>query len=134
VSGRPAGRLRLRRDDLGEPVLERVVGAMAARVDLPVDRLADAQIVGAALVSAAFRLSPDGVLCVEFGSGPEGLGLGVGPLPAGAAAQVIAETTLPGIGSVLERLVDAWSIDTLDSGEEMLRLRIGAGAPAAGSA
>ncbi|MBJ7454707.1 MAG: hypothetical protein JHC74_01495 [Thermoleophilia bacterium] len=132
MTGRPAGRLRLRRDDLGEPVLERVVGAMAARVDLPVDRLADAQLVSAALVSSAFHLSPDGVLCVEFGAGPDGLGLGVGPLPAGAAARVISETTLPGVGSVLERLVDAWSVDTLESGEEMLRLRIGAGAPTAG--
>ena len=105
MTGRPAARLRLRRDDLGEPVLERVVGAMAARIDLPVDRLADAQIVCAALVSSAFRLGPDGVLCVEFGAGPEGLGLGVGPLPAGSASQVISETTLPGVGSVLERLV-----------------------------
>ena len=132
MTGRPAARLCLRRDDLGEPVLERVIGAMAARVDLPVDRLADAQIVSAALVSSAFRLSSDGVLCVEFGAGPDGLGLAVGPLPAGAASRVIADTTLPGIGSVLERLVDTWSVDTLGSGEEMLRLRIGAGAPTSG--
>lgn len=128
MSGRPAGRLRLRRDDLGEPVLERVIGAVAARVDLPVDRLADAQLVSAALVASAFRHSPDGVLCVELEADDGGVELGVGPLAPGAAARVVAESELPGVGVVLQRLVDRWSIDPLDSGDEMLRLRIGAGA------
>ncbi len=132
MNGRPAGRLRVRRDDLGGAVLERVVGAMAARIDLPVDRLADAQLVGAALVASAFRHSPDGMLCVELGAGSEGLALGVGPLPHGAAARVVAESALPGVGSVLERLVDTWNVETLATGDEMLRLRIGAGAPAEG--
>jgi hypothetical protein len=129
VSSRVAGLLRLRRDDLGEPVLERVIGAMAARIDLPVDRLADAQLVSAALVAAAFPHSPDGVLCVELGAGAGGVALGVGPLPAGTGARVVAESALPGVGVVLERLVDEWSVDPLESGGEMLRLRIGAGAP-----
>jgi hypothetical protein len=132
VRGAPAGLLRLRRDDLGEPVLERLVDAMAARIDLPVDRLADAQMVGAALVTGAFRHSPDGILCIELDVDASGLGLGVGPLPAGAASEVVAESALPGVGAVLERLVDAWSVDRLDSGDEILRLRIGAGARAAG--
>jgi hypothetical protein len=132
VSARPAGRLRLRRDDLGEPVLERLVGAMAARIDLPVDRLADTRLIAAALVTSAFRHSPDGVLCVELGVGERGLDLGVGPLPAGEAAKVVAESALPGIGVVLERLAHAWSVDALESGDEILRLSIGAGAPTAG--
>lgn len=132
MSGRPAGLLRLRRGDLGEPVLERVVGAMVARIDLPVDRLADAQLVGAALFAAAFRHSPEGVLCIELGVGDGGLDLGVGPLPAGAAAKVVAESALPGVGAVLERLVDHWSVDALDSGDEILRLSIGAGGATAG--
>ena len=129
MSDRRAGVLRLRRDDLGEPVLERVVGAMAARIDMPVDRLADAQLVSAALVASAFRHTADGVLSIELGLDGDGLGLGVGPLPAGAAAAIIADSTLPGVGPVLERLVDDWSIDALDSGDEVLRLSIGAGAP-----
>ena len=131
MSARPAGTLRLRRDDLGEPVLERVVGAMAARIDLPLDRLADAQLVSAALVASAFRRSPDGVLCIELGVDGDRLGLGVGPLPAGAAAAIVADSALPGVGTVLERLVDGWTVDALDSGDEILRLSIGAGAPSA---
>ena len=132
MSGRPAGLLRLRRGDLGEPVLERVVGAMAARIDMPVDRLADAQLVSAALVATAFRHSPGGVLCIQLGVDEGGLDLGVGPLPAGAPASIVSESTLPGVGAVLERLVDGWSVDAVDSGDEILRLRIGADAPAVG--
>jgi serine/threonine-protein kinase RsbW len=122
----------LRRDDLGEPVLERVIGAVGARIDLPFDRLADAQLVSAALVASAFRHAPDGVLCIELGADSGGVDLRVGPLAPGAAAKVVAESALPGVGVVLERLVDEWSVDALDSGEEMLRLRIGAGAPTTG--
>lgn len=127
---RRAARLRLRRGDLGGPVLERVVGAVGARADLPLDRLSDAQIVSAALVDAALRHSADGSLCVDFGTDGGALDLVVGPLAAGTAARIVADSALPGVGPVLERLVDDWSVDTLDSGDEVLRLRIGAGAPA----
>lgn len=108
------------------------MGAMAARIDMPVDRLADAQLVSAALVAAAFRHSPDGVLSIQLAVGDDGLDLGVGPLPAGAPAAIVAGSTLPGVGPVLERLVDTWSVDAVESGDEILRLRIGAGAPTAG--
>lgn len=131
MSHRGAGRLRLRNDDIAEAVLERVVAALAARVDLPVDRLADAQLVGAALVSAAAHHSPDGVLCIELGADAGSVDLAVGPLPRGGANSVVAESALPGVGVVLELLVDEWGVDALDSGDEMLRLRIGAGAPTA---
>lgn len=124
-----AARLRLRRGDLGGPVLERVVGAIAARADLPLDRLSDAQIVSSALVGAALAHSADDALGVEFGTDGASLDMVVGPLNAGAGAQIVADIALPGVGPVLERLVDDWSVDTLDSGDEVLRLRIGAGAP-----
>ena len=124
-----AARLRLRRGDLGGPVLERVVGAIAARADLPLDRLSDAQIVSSALVGAALAHSADDALGVEFGTDGAALDMVVGPLTPGAGARILADSALPGVGPVLERLVDDWSVDTLDSGDEVLRLRIGAGAP-----
>ena len=129
MSARVAARLRLRPGDLGEPVLERILGALAARVDLPVDRLAVAQMASGALVPAAARHAPDGVVRVELGAGSGRIDLALGPLPAGTGAQVVAETALPGVGVVLDRLVDSWSIDALDSGDEMLRMRIGSGTP-----
>jgi hypothetical protein len=130
VSAAYAGRLRVRSPELGAPVLERIVMALAARVDLPVDRIADAQLVIEALVETVARRSPDGVLDVVLGAGPAGVDLSVGPLPAGAAALVVADSTLPGVGVVLDRLVDQWGVEPLDAGGEALRLTIGPGAPA----
>lgn len=125
----PAGRLRLRAEDLREPVLERVVAALAARVDLPLDRLADAQLASSALVRGASPHAVDGVVCVDLDVEDGALGLTVGPLPRGEGRQLVAES-LPGVGPVLERLVDGWSVEPLGDGAEVLRLSIGAGARA----
>jgi hypothetical protein len=122
-------RLVVRRPALGRPVLERIVAALAARVDLPIDRLSDAQIVSAAVAASARRHSADGSLAVELMAHEGELELVVGPLPAGAGARVVADSALPGIGVVVERLVDRWEVERLDGGER-LRLRIGAGTPA----
>jgi hypothetical protein len=127
----PAARLRIGRADLREPVLERVVGALAARLDLPLDRLSDAQIASAAVAAVAGRHVEEGVLCVDLGAGDEGIVISVGTLPAGAAQRVIDESAVPGVGAVLERLVDRWDVERLDGGGERLRLTIGAGAHAA---
>ena len=43
----------------------------------------------------------------------------------------MADTTIPGVGGVLERLVDAWSVESDDDGRERLILEIGTGRPAA---
>jgi hypothetical protein len=126
----PAAVLRVRRDDLREPVLERVVAALAARVDLPVDRLADAQLVISALVSASEPVA-NGVLRVEVAAGEGSVQIAVGPLRPGGPARVVADSNLPGVGTVLERLVDVWTIEPRGDAE-MLRLTIGAGAAAPG--
>lgn len=124
-----AGRVRVRRDDLGEPVLERLVIALAARVDLSVDRIADAQLVIETLVET-LRRRGDGVLDVVLAAGPAGVDLSVGPLPEGSAAQVVADSAVPGVGVVLDRLVDQWGVEPLPDGGETLRLTIGPGTPA----
>ena len=130
MSGTHAGRLTVRRADLAEPVLERLVLALAARVDLPLDRIADAQVVTEALTATASRNSVNGALCIDLAAGPEGVNLSVGPLPTGGAARVVAESEVPGVGVVLERLVNRWDAAALDSDTEMLRLTIGPDATA----
>ena len=122
----PAGRLTMRAEDLREPVLERVVAALAARVDLPLDRLSDAQLAGSALVRSATRHAVDGVVCVDLDVEDGSVGLTVGPLPTGQGREMIAEV-VPGVGPVLERLIDGWSVEPIDSGTEVLRLSIGVG-------
>lgn len=131
MSGTHAGRLTVRRADLAEAVLERLVLALAARVDLPLDRIADAQIVTEALIATASHNSSNGALCIDLAAGPEGVDLSVGPLPTGGAARVVAESEVAGVGVVLDRLVDRWDATPLDSDTEVLRLTIGPGAPTA---
>ncbi|HSJ74023.1 MAG TPA: hypothetical protein VK904_06875, partial [Miltoncostaeaceae bacterium] len=94
----PAARLVVRRPELAQPVLERVLAALAARVDLPLDRLSDAQIASAALIAAAIRELPGGELCVELYGEPGAVIVRLGPLPDGAAARVVEDSAIPGIG------------------------------------
>jgi len=126
VSRAPAGRLVMRAEDLREPVLERVVAALAARVDLPLDRLSDAQLASSVLIRSANRHAVDGVIRVELDVDDGAVGLSVGPLPAGEGSQMVSED-VPGVGPVLERLVDDWSVEPIDDVTETLRLSIGAG-------
>jgi hypothetical protein len=122
-----AGRLTMRAEDLREPVLERVVAALAARVDLPLDRLSDAQLASSVLIRGANRHAVDGVVRVELDVEGGAVGLAIGPLPAGEGSQMVAED-VPGVGPVLERLVDEWSVEPIDEATETLRLSIGPGA------
>jgi hypothetical protein len=129
VSG-TAGRLTVRRATLGQPVLERVVAALAARADLPLDRLSDAQLVAASLAAGAARHATDGELSVGLDADGDGVVLAVGHLPSGAGERVVADSRLPGVGSVVERLVDRWHVEGDGDGETLL-LTIGAGGTSA---
>jgi len=126
-----AGRLTVRRPALGEPILERVVAALAARADLPLDRLADAQLVASALAAGAPRHTSDGDLRVRLDAAGGHVELAVGPLTSGSGERVITDSRLPGVGSVLEQLVDRWSVEVEGAGREMLLLTIGVREPAA---
>lgn len=131
MSMRSAGRLSVRRADLREAVLSRVVGALGAQADLPLDRVSDAQLVGATLVATAARRSPGGTLEVDLHVGPGAIELCLGPLPRGTARAIVSDSALPGVGAVLERLVDGWAVEELDERSENLRLTIGAETAAA---
>lgn len=121
-----AGRLRVRRADLGEPVLERVVAALAARADLPLDRLDDARLVASALAAPAGRHAADGELCIGLDAREGEMALEVGPLRPGSGEKVMADSRVPGVGAVVERLVDAWRVAEDGEGETLM-LTIGAG-------
>ena len=99
----PAARLVIRRPELAQPVLERLVAALAARVDLPLDRLSDGQIASAALVATASRNIPGGELRMELDGEPGAVIVRLGPLPDGAAARVVEDTAVPGVGQERDR-------------------------------
>lgn len=128
--GTRAARLVIRRPELAEPVLERVVAAHAARVDLPLDRLSDAQIASAAVAAAARRHVADAALGVDFDGRPGTMVLRIGPLRPGGAAEVVRDSAVPGVGSIVERLVDGFAVEE-NGKHETLCLTIGVGEEAA---
>lgn len=132
MSAEPAAILRVRSGAVLERVLERVVAALAARADLPVDRVEEAQIVAGAIAGGARRHAVDGVVQVTMRVEPGRMDLAVGPLEAGSAERVVAESAVPGVGVVLERLTDGWRVEAMDDRQERLDIEIRGGAGAGG--
>lgn len=107
------------------PVLGRVVSLVAARADFSIDRLSDAQIVSDAIAGAAAAHVCDDVLQVALDEHDAGFDLIVGPLVPGGAQRLVADTELPGLGRLLERLADELTVEQADDpAGERLRARL----------
>ena len=119
-------RIALRNGPLVGPVLSRVIGMLAARALCPVDRLDDALLVADAIAAHAPDHTTDGVLVVTITTDVEQMRLRVGPLRTDGADRVLADSTLPGVGNVLERVADEIDSGPTDDGDgEELRIAIG---------
>jgi anti-sigma regulatory factor (Ser/Thr protein kinase) len=119
--------LRVTAGPLAGPVLSRVVSLLAARVDFSIDRLSDAQIVSDALAAHAPERALDGHVGVAVVEDERLLDLRVGPLHPGGGDALIEATAVPGLGRLLEQLVDEVSVEeehTLEGTGEVLRLRL----------
>lgn len=110
--------------DLLAPVLARVVGALAARRDLTIDRLSDAVLLTDAISAAAPRAFDDGQVRLQLTDTKAGIGLKLGPMQKGSGERIRDALRLPAVGGTLESLADEISVDSLDDGE-YLSLRIG---------
>lgn len=97
------------------PVLRRVVGMLAARAQLPLDRLDDAVLVADVVAARAPTYAPD-TITVDLEPVPHALWLKVGPLAAGGAQAILGESTVD-VGSVIIKLADEVHVDTEDDGE-----------------
>jgi serine/threonine-protein kinase RsbW len=96
---------------------------LAARADLPVDRLDDAVLVADSIAAGAPAHAVDGRVTVQLVSDERMLELRVGPLKRGGGDAMLADAAVPGVGSVVERLVD--DLWTIPEGEvEYLHLRL----------
>lgn len=104
------------------PVLRRVVGMLAARADLPLDRLDDAVLVADVIASRSSAYAPDAVH-VRLHPGERTLWLRVGPLRPGGASALLGEAAVPDVGSVILKLADEVHVDD-EGGEEYLRVRL----------
>jgi serine/threonine-protein kinase RsbW len=88
------------------PVLRRVVGMLAARADLPLDRLDDAVLVADLIAARAPAHVSDDTVRVELDPGDRTLVLRVGPLRRGGGRALIVDAAVPGVGNVIEQLAD----------------------------
>ena len=120
-----AARLRVRDGRFDLPVLERLVTALCARVDMPLERIDDARLVAGAILEQAWRAAPDGWLELSLVDDGDTVHLTVGPLVADGAARVVAGTALPGVGSIVERLARGWTTEAVSDGGESLAVTLG---------
>ena len=99
------------------PVLRRVVGMLAARADLPLDRLDDAVLVADLIAARAPAHVAEGRVDVKLEPGPRSLSLHVGPLRAGGGEALIVDAAVPGVGNVIEQLADELTVSPEEAGE-----------------
>lgn len=105
------------RPELLGPVLARIVGALAARHDLSVDRVSDAVLVTDAIAAAAPSRFADGRVRLGLDDRDGGIELRIGPMEAGAAKDIREELEVPDVGGSLEALADELTVEESEDGE-----------------
>jgi serine/threonine-protein kinase RsbW len=105
---------------IAAPVLARVVGMLAARVDFSVDRLNDTVLVADALAAHTADHALAGNVRIAIATGDRTLSMRVGPLVPGGGEGLLRTDILPDIGSVLDRLADEISVSAEEDGEYLL--------------
>jgi serine/threonine-protein kinase RsbW len=108
------------RPELLRPVLARMVGALAARRDLSVDRVSDAVLVTDAIAAAAPTRFADGRVKLGLDDGESGIELRLGPMDPGAAKAIREELEVPDVGGSLEVLADDLAVEESDDGEYLV--------------
>jgi hypothetical protein len=102
------------------PVLERVIGALAARHPIGIDRLNDVLLLADAVSDEAPRVFADGPYRFAVGDGDGGIDLRVGPLPEGASERLRSGLSLPEVGGSLETLADSVEVEAGEAGEYLV--------------
>jgi len=100
-------------------VLSRVLGALAARQEISVDRLSDAMLLSDAIAAAAPRGFADGHVSLSLADGPSGVVLRIGPMLEGAGARVRDSLDLPEGGS-LATLADDLRVESDPNGDHLV--------------
>jgi serine/threonine-protein kinase RsbW len=117
------------RSELLGPVLARIVGALAARRDLPVDRVSDAVLVTDAIAAAAPGRFANGTVKLALADAEEGIELRLGPMADGGAEEIRRALGVPEVGGSLESLADGLSVEGAEEGD-YLAIRFSSPAPA----
>jgi serine/threonine-protein kinase RsbW len=86
--------------NLVKPVVARVIGALAARAEFSVDRLADTVLLGDVVSSTGGSDFATGHVGISIKDGDGTLDVRVGPLVEGGGDRLLSEMELPGAGSL----------------------------------
>ena len=105
------------------PILRRVVGMLAARADLPLDRLDDAVLVADLIAARAPAHVVGQTVDVELSSSARSLELRVGPLRGGGGEALVVDAAVPGVGNVIEQLADELRVSP-EGEREYLHVRL----------
>jgi hypothetical protein len=108
--------LRLAKGPLVGPALCRVVSIVLARAHCPMDQIDDAMLVCDALSAHAPDHTLDGQLSFAVSARGGRFELRVGALADASAKRLVAESVLPGVGNVLERMTDELRIEPATAG------------------
>jgi serine/threonine-protein kinase RsbW len=108
------------RPELLGPVLARMVGALAARRDLSVDRVSDAVLVTDAIAEAVPTRFSDGCVRLGLDDRGEGIALRIGPMEPGAAGKIRGELEVPDVGGSLEALADELAVEESGDGDYLV--------------
>ena len=111
-----ATEVRIGPPELVGSILSRVLGALAARQEITVDRLSDTMLLSDAISAAAPQGFSDGHVELSIADGEEGVELRVGPMTDGGAARLREGLDLPQVGS-LESLADDLRVERGEEGE-----------------
>ena len=121
--GEPLTKVSVVAGPLVGPVLRRVVGMLAARADLPLDRLDDAVLVADLIAARAPQHVSGDRVDVALEPGDRSLALHVGPLRQGGGEALIVDAAVPGVGNVIEQLADELTVSP-EAGGEFLHVRL----------
>jgi len=107
------------------PVVSRVIGMLASRADLSIDRLADTQLLGDAVSATPPREFSGGRIDIEIVDRQGCLEIRVGPLVSGAAERLLEEMDLPGpLQGSLRALASEIKVEPAAEGGERLVIEV----------
>ena len=112
--------------DMLQPVLTRVIGALAARQDLTIDRLSDAVLLGDAISADAATGFADGEIRLALADSEGALEMRLGPMEEGSAEHLRQRLAVPEVQGSLEALADEVRTEQGREGD-FLTVRFGAG-------
>ncbi len=112
---------------VADAVLRRLVSAVAAQGELPIDRIHDAALITDALLGALATERVSALLVPH----ERGVEIAVGPLLEGEGARILTETEHPELGSIVHGLSDRVWVDAQRGPREYLCVLVGRSAPRA---